>query len=63
MRLNLNVKLRVRLLVIRLLTKIRITPPIHYVGSSEVLPPPLTADEESELLNKLRQGDMQVKFL
>mgnify|MGYP000980419133 FL=1 len=61
MRLSLNVKLKIRLLMIRLLTGVRIKPPIHYVGSSEVLPPPLTADEETELLNKLRQGDTQVK--
>ena len=61
MRFSPNMKLRIRLLFIRLLTKIKITPPVHYVGSHEVLPPPLSADEESELLNKLRQGDMQVK--
>ena len=61
MRFSPNMKLRIRLLFIRLLTKIKITPPVHYVGSHEVLPPPLIADEESELLNKLRQGDMQVK--
>lgn len=61
MRLSQNVKLKVRLLIIRVLTKLHITPPVFYVGSSEVLPPPLSADEESELLNRLREGDMRVK--
>ena len=61
MQLSQNVRLKLRLLLIKLLTILRITPPVHYVGSSEVLPPPLTADEESELLNRLRAGDLTVK--
>ena len=34
---------------------------IHYVGSSEALPPPLTHSEEEELLEKLKKGDNSVK--
>jgi RNA polymerase sporulation-specific sigma factor len=34
---------------------------VHYVGSSEILPPPLTADEEQELLGKLENGDISVR--
>lgn len=34
---------------------------IHYVGSSEALPPPLEKDEEQALLKKLEMGDSSVK--
>lgn len=34
---------------------------IHYVGSSEALPPPLTVEEESSLLARLQSGDESVK--
>lgn len=34
---------------------------IHYVGSSEALPPPLTGEEESILLARLQSGDESVK--
>jgi len=34
---------------------------LYYVGSSEALPPPLTTDEESFLLERLQQGDRTVK--
>ncbi|HEY8347114.1 MAG TPA: RNA polymerase sporulation sigma factor SigE [Symbiobacteriaceae bacterium] len=34
---------------------------IHYVGSSEALPPPLTSEEESILLSRLQSGDDSVK--
>ncbi|NLM24958.1 MAG: RNA polymerase sporulation sigma factor SigE [Firmicutes bacterium] len=57
----LKLKLRLRLVFIKLLSRLKITPPIYYVGSSEVLPPPLTADEEFELLERLKQGDLTVK--
>lgn len=35
--------------------------PIHYVGSSEALPPPLSTDEEGYLLVMLQEGDPAVK--
>lgn len=34
---------------------------IHYVGSSEALPPPLSLDEEAHLLMSLSQGDIGVR--
>lgn len=34
---------------------------VFYVGSSEVLPPPLTSDEESHLLICLQNGDNKVR--
>jgi RNA polymerase sporulation-specific sigma factor len=37
------------------------TEDIHYIGGSEALPPPLTADEEGDLLNRLTQQDFNVK--
>jgi RNA polymerase sporulation-specific sigma factor len=35
--------------------------PVHYVGSSEALPPPLTPEEEGALLGRLQLGDDSVK--
>lgn len=37
--------------------------PVHYIGGSEALPPPLTNDEESYLLNKLEKRDYAVKTI
>lgn len=34
---------------------------IHYIGSTEVLPPPLREREEYDLITRLDQGDMAVK--
>ncbi|MCR6515899.1 MAG: RNA polymerase sporulation sigma factor SigE [Clostridium sp.] len=34
---------------------------LHYVGGSDALPPPLTKDEEEELMEKLRNGDEEVR--
>lgn len=34
---------------------------VHYVGSSEALPPPLSQDEESELLVLLKEGAFQAR--
>lgn len=37
--------------------------PIHYIGGSEALPPPLSLDEESYLLAKLEAQDYGVKSI
>lgn len=37
--------------------------PVHYIGGSEALPPPLTLDEETYLLKKLEQSDFGVKSI
>lgn len=34
---------------------------VHYVGSSEALPPPLTATEETTLLDRLGRGELAVR--
>lgn len=34
---------------------------VHYVGSSEALPPPLTAIEETTLLDRLGRGELAVR--
>lgn len=36
---------------------------IYYVGSTEILPPPLSSDEEVYLLNRLQKGDKAVKSI
>ncbi len=37
--------------------------PVHYIGGSEALPPPLSNDEENFLLNKLESRDYGVKTI
>lgn len=36
---------------------------VHYIGSAEVLPPPLKEPEEIELISKLAAGDTDVKSI
>lgn len=35
--------------------------PIYYIGGSQTLPPPLTSEEEAEVLEKLASGDESVR--
>ncbi len=51
----------VRLKLLRLLLKLGLRSEVHYVGSSEALPPPLSIDEESFLISRLESGDKTVK--
>jgi RNA polymerase sporulation-specific sigma factor len=37
--------------------------PVHYIGGSEALPPPLTSDEENYLLSRLVEKDYGVKSI
>jgi len=37
--------------------------PVHYIGGSEALPPPLSSDEESHLLTRLGEQDYGVKSI
>lgn len=46
---------------LKILRKLGFIDEIFYVGSSEALPPPLTKDEESNLLSRLENGDNKVK--
>lgn len=50
-----------RLKCIRFLHRLGLTPKIHFVGSNEVLPPPLSSEEELELLVRLQGGDLTVR--
>lgn len=58
-------KLIIKLFVIKLLQRLRFLEPdeVFYVGSSEILPPPLNNDEEIFLLNRLQKGDKAVKSI
>ena len=58
-----KLKLSLWIKVLNFLRKLGIQPgmPIHYIGGSEALPPPLSNEEESFLLNKLEQSDFDVK--
>lgn len=53
------IKLRLKLAII--LARFKIATEVHYIGGSEALPPPLTPAEEMELIEKLKNGDIQVK--
>jgi RNA polymerase sporulation-specific sigma factor len=52
-----------RLRITRWLVRLGLLDPqtIYYVGSSEALPPPLSAQEEGDLLGRLQLGDDTVK--
>lgn len=50
-----------RLNILKLFLKLGLTSEVHYVGSSEALPPPLSSDEEVFLISRLEAGDKTVK--
>jgi RNA polymerase sporulation-specific sigma factor len=56
-------KLLIKLFIINILQRLKFLEPdeVFYVGSSEILPPPLSNDEEIFLLNRLQKGDKAVK--
>jgi len=53
---------RAREVYIKILLKYKILKfkGVHYIGGSEALPPPLTAEEEEELIERLSKGDKSV---
>ena len=58
------VKLKFRIYFIKVMEKLKLRKnPIYYLGSSETLPAPLEKDEESYLLDRLREGDESVRKL
>jgi RNA polymerase sporulation-specific sigma factor len=56
-----KVKWFLKLSLARLLQMLNLVDEVHYVGSSEALPPPLSTDEEMYLLSRLETGDKAVK--
>ncbi|MDD4170467.1 MAG: RNA polymerase sporulation sigma factor SigE, partial [Desulfotomaculaceae bacterium] len=56
-----RIKWKINLAILRFLIWVGHRPRIYYVGSSEALPPPLTTDEESFLINRLESGDGAVR--
>jgi len=56
-----NINYSIRELVAKILKLLGVSAEVFYVGSSEALPPPLTNDEENQLLNRLEMGDHTVK--
>lgn len=54
--------IRIDVLLNKLLVKLGLFKKnLHYVGGSDALPPPLTKEEEEELMEKLRNGDEEVR--
>jgi RNA polymerase sporulation-specific sigma factor len=58
-----RLKLVLHLFMHRVLGCLGIYPEIHYIGSSETLPPPLSNDEEVYLIDKLEAGDGAVRTI
>ncbi|MEG6521899.1 RNA polymerase sporulation sigma factor SigE [Desulfotomaculum sp. 1211_IL3151] len=54
-------KILIRLYLARVIHWLGYQQEIHYVGSSEALPPPLSNDEEIDLIERLGDGDLKVK--
>ncbi len=50
-------RLRIRLFFYKLLKKLNLLDSVYYIGSGEVLPPPLKPDEESYFLKRLKYDD------
>lgn len=59
----LHIRIRLALLLRRLMLKLGTAPPVHYVGGSDVLPPPLEKERETAALAALAQGDAGAKQL
>lgn len=56
-----RLKWTIRLVILRVLIRLGYRKRVYYVGSSEALPPPLTNDEESFLIDRLESGDSTVR--
>lgn len=57
-----NIRLRIRLRIHALLRKLGLKRgTIYYIGGSAALPPPLSKDEEQEVLKKLASGNKEAK--
>lgn len=52
-----KIKIRVKLFLYKILHKLNLTKEIYYIGSGEVLPPPLKPDEEKYYLSRLKKDE------
>jgi len=57
-----KLKLNLMIKFVELFRK-RVSFPVHYIGGSEALPPPLSNDEENYLLSKLEKREQGVKTI
>ncbi|GAF15153.1 RNA polymerase sporulation specific sigma factor SigE [Bacillus sp. JCM 19046] len=58
------IKMKWKLFVYRLFKKLGLKEDeVYYIGGSEALPPPLSKEEEAELLSKLPSGDNAVRSI
>ena len=46
-----------------LLRKLGLTPPIHYIGGSDTLPPPLSKEREAELLKHMEEESARQELI
>lgn len=60
---KLKLSFRIKLLNLLKRLKVPVESSVYYIGGSEALPPPLSNDEETYLLNKLEQSDFGVKTI
>lgn len=52
-----KLKLRTQLLFYKILSKLNLIKEIYYIGSGEVLPPPLNSEEETYYLSRLKSDE------
>ncbi len=60
---KLKLALRIKLLNLMRRLGLPVESMVYYIGGSEALPPPLSNDEETYLLDKLKQSDFGVKSI
>lgn len=56
--------LKIKVLINRLLSKLKIfSKEVYYIGGNDALPPPLSKEEELELVQKLQDGDEKIRSI
>jgi RNA polymerase sporulation-specific sigma factor len=56
--------LKIKLLLNRILTKLKLfTKKLYYIGGNDALPPPLSKEEEEDLVIKLMAGDESIRSI
>lgn len=57
MKIFLETRIRIKLIFYKVLKKLKLLDGIYYIGSGEVLPPPLKPEEESYFIKRLKYDD------